>query len=112
MISFYPGPSRVHDEIPDYVQDAYDEGVLSINHRSEAFMKISEKTIRLLKSRLDIPGDYSVFYTTSATECWELIAQSVMTDAGDLDLIIATLKEFDLDGALARRPEIVLVDAR
>lgn len=82
MISFYPGPSRVHDEIPDYVQDAYDEGVLSINHRSDAFMKISEKTIRLLKSRLDIPGDYSIFYTTSATECWEIIAQSVMTDAG------------------------------
>ena len=82
MISFYPGPSRVHDEIPDYVQDAYEEGVLSINHRSEAFMKISEKTIRLLKSRLDIPGDYTIFYTTSATECWEIIAQSVITDAG------------------------------
>lgn len=79
MISFYPGPSRVHDEIPGYVKDAYEEGILSINHRSEQFMKISEKTIRLLKARLDIPKDYTIFYTTSATECWEIIAQSVMT---------------------------------
>lgn len=79
MISFYPGPSRVHEEIPQYVKDAYQEGILSINHRSEEFMKMSEKAIHLLKSKLEIPKDYTVFYTTSATECWEIIAQSVMT---------------------------------
>jgi phosphoserine aminotransferase len=79
MISFYPGPSRVHDEIPQYVKDAYDDGILSINHRSEEFMKMSEKTIHLLIAKLDIPEDYTVFYTTSATECWEIIAQSVIT---------------------------------
>jgi phosphoserine aminotransferase len=81
MISFYPGPSRVHDEIPDYVKDAYDQGVLSINHRSEEFMEISEKTIGLLKTKLEIPNDYTVLYTTSATECWEIIAQSLITDS-------------------------------
>lgn len=81
MISFYPGPSRVHDEIPDYVKDAYDKGVLSINHRSEEFMKISEAAITLLKEKLLIPRDYTVFYTTSATECWEIIAQSVITQS-------------------------------
>lgn len=79
MISFYPGPSRVHSEVPDYVKDAYKDGILSINHRSEEFMNISERTIRLLKSRLEIPQDYTVFYTSSATECWEVVAQSVVT---------------------------------
>jgi len=78
MISFYPGPSRVHDEIPEYVKDAFKAGILSINHRSEEFMKISERTIELLKSRLEIPHDYTIFYTTSATECWEIIAQSLI----------------------------------
>jgi len=82
MISFYPGPSRVHEEIPHYVKEAYQKGILSINHRSEEFMKISEKTIGLLKNKLDIPRDYTIFYTTSATECWEIIAQSVMTTSG------------------------------
>lgn len=80
MISFYPGPSSVHDEIPHDVKEAYERGILSINHRSDDFMKISEKTIQLLKSKLDIPKDYTIFYTTSATECWEIIAQSLVTE--------------------------------
>ena len=79
MISFYPGPSRVHDEIPRYVRDAFKAGILSVNHRSDEFMQISANTVRLLKERLNIPKDYTVFYTSSATECWEIIAQSVIT---------------------------------
>jgi phosphoserine aminotransferase len=78
MISFYPGPSRVHDEIAGYTRDAYDEGYLSVNHRSQEFMDMCEKTIRLLKTKLEIPSDYTVFFTSSATECWEIIAQSVI----------------------------------
>lgn len=81
MISFYPGPSRVHDQIPDYVKDAFERGVLSINHRSEEFMEISEKTIGLLKTKLSVPQEYTIFYTTSATECWEIIAQSVVNES-------------------------------
>jgi phosphoserine aminotransferase len=79
MISFYPGPSKVHEEIPQYVKDAYRKGILSINHRSIEFMKISERTITLLKEKLDVPKNYKVFYTSSATECWEIIAQSVVS---------------------------------
>jgi phosphoserine aminotransferase len=78
MISFYPGPSRVHDTIPKFVADAHKKGILSINHRSEEFMKISARTIALLKEKLSIPEDYTIFYTTSATECWEIIAQSLI----------------------------------
>lgn len=80
MISFYPGPSRVHDEIPKYVKDAFSAGIMSINHRSDDFVSMSEKTIKLLKQKLNIPRNYTVFFTSSATECWEIIAQSVVTD--------------------------------
>jgi phosphoserine aminotransferase len=80
MISFYPGPSRVHDEIPNYVKDAYKLGIMSINHRSEEFVKMSEATIGLLKKKLNIPKNYTVFFTSSATECWEIIAQSLITE--------------------------------
>lgn len=83
MISFYPGPSRVHEETPKYVKDAYEQGILSINHRSEAFMKISEKVVGLLKKKLKIPKDYTILYTSSATECWEVIAQSVITGSSN-----------------------------
>jgi phosphoserine aminotransferase len=79
MISFYPGPSKIHDEIPRYVQDAYKLGIMSINHRSEEFVTMSKKTISLLKEKLNIPKNYTILYTTSATECWEIIAQSFIT---------------------------------
>ncbi|MBT1689684.1 aminotransferase class V-fold PLP-dependent enzyme [Dawidia soli] len=80
MISFYPGPSRVHREIPAYVRDAYAQGIMSINHRSDAFVDMSKRTIGLLKAKLGIPKNYTVFFTSSATECWEIIAQSLVTD--------------------------------
>ncbi|HMP99298.1 MAG TPA: aminotransferase class V-fold PLP-dependent enzyme [Cyclobacteriaceae bacterium] len=77
MISFYPGPSRVYDDIPLYVKEAHKLGILGISHRSEAFMGISKKTISLLKEKLNIPASYTVFFVSSATECWEIIAQSL-----------------------------------
>jgi len=80
MISFYPGPSRVHDEIPAYVKDAARLGIMSMNHRSDEFVAISRKTIGLLRQKLNIPKNYTVFFTSSATECWEIIAQSWITE--------------------------------
>jgi phosphoserine aminotransferase len=81
MISFYPGPSRVYDEIPRYVKAAHKKGILSLNHRSDEFMQICEKTVGLLKQRLQIPADYKIFFFTSATECWEVISQSISTES-------------------------------
>lgn len=78
MISFYPGPSRVYDGIPHYVKSAARKGILSMNHRSEEFITLSEKTVGLIKEKLDVPKNYKVFFLTSATECWEVIAQSLI----------------------------------
>lgn len=78
MISFYPGPSRVDDAVPQYVKDAHRKGILSMNHRSEEFMVMSEKTVELLRQKLNIPKNYSIYFTSSATECWEIIAQSLV----------------------------------
>lgn len=79
MISFYPGPSRVYDEIPKYVKVAHKKGILSMNHRSDEFMKLCEKTVGLLRGKLSIPKNYKVFFLSSATECWEVISQSLIT---------------------------------
>jgi phosphoserine aminotransferase len=80
MISFYPGPSRVYDQIPSYVKDAHKQGILSINHRSQEFMELCETTVNLLKEKLQIPQSHTVFFTSSATECWEIIAQSIISE--------------------------------
>lgn len=81
MISFYPGPSRVYDEVPRYVKAAHRKGILSLNHRSDEFMKLYEKTVGLLRQKLHVPSDYHVFFLSSATECWEVVAQSLSKES-------------------------------
>ena len=75
--NFYPGPSRVYSSITEHFYAAYMEGILSINHRSEAFMDLMSNTKKVLKERQGIPESYEIVFTSSATECWEIIAQSI-----------------------------------
>ena len=79
MITFYPGPSKIYPQVEHYLQDAYRSGVLSVNHRSDVFMEMMKGTIENIKTKLDIPADYEVYFVSSATECWEIIAQSLFT---------------------------------
>lgn len=77
MITFYPGPSKIYPQITNYLQDAVAEGILSVNHRSEPFMRLLEDTAAKLRQRLYIPANYRIYLTSSATECWEIVAQSL-----------------------------------
>ncbi len=77
MLNFYPGPSKVYPEVRNYLVDAYDEGMLSTPHRGEQFVQMSRELVSLIKRRLNIPQDYYIFFTSSATECWEILTQSL-----------------------------------
>lgn len=60
------------------MRDAFLDGVLSINHRSPEFEQIYKDCVTSLKEKLLIPEDYVVMFASSATECWEIIAQSLI----------------------------------
>lgn len=77
MITFYPGPSKVYPQVADYAADAVRDGIVSLNHRSPGFMRITEEAIQLLHDKLNIPADYHIAFVSSATECWEIVAQSL-----------------------------------
>ncbi|MBX2914449.1 MAG: alanine--glyoxylate aminotransferase family protein [Cyclobacteriaceae bacterium] len=81
MISFYPGPSQVHDRVAAYVREAQLAGILSMNHRSPACMALVKKTISVLKQKLNVPKSYTVLFLSSATECWEVLAQSLVVES-------------------------------
>lgn len=81
MITFAPGPSKVFDVLPKYMQDAYDKGILSANHRSAAFMNLYQETETLMREKLHVPEDYKLLFTSSATENWEIISQSIVQSA-------------------------------
>lgn len=75
--NFYPGPSRVYSNITEYIYEAYMDGMMSINHRSAEFMTLLAQTKDVLKKKQNIPEAYEIVFTSSATECWEIIAQSL-----------------------------------
>lgn len=77
-LTFYPGPSQLYPQVEGYLQDAYQSGILSMNHRSTAFMDMLGHTLASLYEKLNIPPDYEIYLTTSATECWEIISQSLV----------------------------------
>ena len=81
MITFYPGPSKVYPQVADYAAQAVRDGIVSMNHRSAEFMAIVQETVWLLHEKLDIPADYHVALVSSATECWEIVAQSLTAHA-------------------------------
>lgn len=81
MITFAPGPSKVYDALPHYLQDAYNQGILSANHRSGSFMQLYQETEQLMREKLHMPDDYKLLFTSSATESWEIISQSIVEQA-------------------------------
>jgi len=76
MITFYPGPSKVYSQVKGFMNEAFDSGILSMNHRSSGFMELYKECIRLFKEKLFLPDGYGIYFVSSATECWEIIAQS------------------------------------
>lgn len=78
MISFYPGPSKLYARVPNFLKDACASGILSMNHRSAEFEDLFKRTVDLLRQKLNIPSGYSLYFVSSATECWEIIAQSLI----------------------------------
>ena len=80
MVTFYPGPSKVYPQVADYAAEAVHSGFVSLNHRSTGFMEVIQETVRLLHKKLAIPPDYHVAFVSSATECWEIVAQSLTAE--------------------------------
>ncbi len=92
MINFFPGPSKVYPQLKEYLAEAYELEVLSYHHRSDAFMNLSKSTMDLLRKKLDVPKSYSIFFTSSATEGWEILSQSFL-DQSSLHLFSGAFGE-------------------
>lgn len=76
MITFYPGPAKIYEAVPQLVQEAYQAGILSANHRSPEFQELYRQAKERCFHKLNVPSDYELLFVSSATECWEIIAQS------------------------------------
>lgn len=80
-MNFYPGPSKVYSQVKDWLNEAYDEGILSIQHRSQKFMQMYENIVKNLQEKHNIPKDYTIIFTSSATECWHILNDTFGNDS-------------------------------
>lgn len=78
--NFTPGPSQLYFTVADHAKHAFKEGIPSISHRSKQFEQISKNATDGLRQLLNIPADYHIFFTGSATEVWERIIQNLVEE--------------------------------
>jgi phosphoserine aminotransferase len=72
-MNFLVGPSELHPKINIFWSEFLEKGYGSISHRSEAFHQLHQETIQLLQEILQIPKDFGIFFSGSASEIWERI---------------------------------------
>ena len=75
---FTPGPSALYFTVEDHLRAALRKQIPSISHRGKEFSRIYQETEERLQQLVNLPDDYSLFFTASATEIWERMLQSVV----------------------------------
>ncbi len=78
QIFFTPGPAELYFTVKSHLKKALNEQVPSISHRSAQFQSIFQEAEENLRNLLDLPDNYHVFFTGSATEIWERIIQNLV----------------------------------
>ena len=81
QLFFTPGPSQLYPTVTQHLNNAMRENIGSISHRGKEFQMIFQEMKELLSDVLNIPPDYEVFITSSATEIWERIIQNLISNS-------------------------------
>ncbi len=77
-IYFTPGPAQLFYTLQDHLKSALFHDIGSISHRSKEFIKITQETQENLKTLLELPDEYDVFFLNSANEAWDRIIQNLI----------------------------------
>lgn len=75
--NFTPGPSQLYFTVEDHARKAFKDYIPSLSHRSKQFEDISRSATEGLRALLNIPANFSIVFTGSATEIWERIIQNL-----------------------------------
>ena len=75
---FTPGPSALYFTLEEHMRGAMREQIPSISHRGKEFSNIYKHVDDQLRQLVSLPDDYGIFFTSSATETWERLLQSLV----------------------------------
>jgi phosphoserine aminotransferase len=109
-INFTPGPSQLYFTVEDHVRTAFRDGIPTLSHRSKAFESIFKDAVDGLRELLNVPQDYHIFFTGSATEIWERTIQNLVDEKSFHFVNGAFSKRFfEIASQLGKKPEKVEV---
>jgi phosphoserine aminotransferase len=75
---FTPGPAELFPTVERHYQDAFEQQLGSISHRSQKFRDIYKHTAEQLRILMNVPETNGIFFTSSATEIWERLIQNTV----------------------------------
>jgi phosphoserine aminotransferase len=76
--TFNPGPSQVSDEVKEDIATAVKQNIIAVSHRSSVFTGIAKDAVHGLKQYFNVPDDYFVILTSSATEAIEMAVKNLV----------------------------------
>lgn len=79
-IHFTPGPSQLYFTAEEHLKSALKENIGSISHRGDQFKSIYKNVDEGLRTLLNLPDNFKVIFTSSATEIWERTIQSCVVE--------------------------------
>lgn len=108
--NFTPGPSQLYMTTEDHARKAFKEQIPSISHRSKQFEDISRNATEGLRTLLNIPSNFSIVFTGSATEIWERIIQN-LTERTSHHLVNGAFSQkfYDTAVQLNRKPTLSII---
>ncbi len=77
---FTPGPSGLYYTVEQHAKKALRSGIASISHRGAEFKAIYKQVDTNLRKLLQLPDNYSILFTNSATEVWDLSTESLIKE--------------------------------
>lgn len=108
---FTVGPSQLYPTVEEYTQEALQNDIFSLNHRSKEFEQLYQSAVEGLKTLLDIPQDYSLFFVSSGTEAMERIIQNTV-DTNSFHIVTGTFGDrfYQTAKELGKQPDHYVYD--
>ena len=105
---FTPGPSELYFTTEHHLKMAFKNSVPSISHRGDQFREIYSSAVNNLRELLNLPENYHIVFTTSATEVWERISENLI-DQHSLHIVNGAFsrKFYSAATALGKKTTIV-----
>ena len=79
-IHFTPGPSEVYFTVEEHIKNAFRDQIPSITHRGSEFINLYQETVENIRTLLNIPDNFQIAFTTSATEIWERMSENLIEE--------------------------------